>query len=75
MQPVKMISRAEGFCLLSGIGGAFQGGGESVEVRIGDDGYWYLGGKSGQPSLVAEAISVAFDPVQPPADDDKEKKK
>lgn len=61
MQAVRMIAREQGFCMLSGVGGAFQGGGESVRVKVRDDGYWYLSGRSGQPSLAAEAISITFE--------------
>ncbi|NLY02836.1 MAG: hypothetical protein GXY83_42830 [Rhodopirellula sp.] len=45
--PVKMIHKREGFCLLSGIGGGFHGGGEQVEIAIGVDEFWYLRGQVG----------------------------
>jgi hypothetical protein len=32
-----MIHKSEGFCLLTGIGGGFHGGGEQVEIAIGVD--------------------------------------
>ncbi len=59
-KPVKMISRSEGFCFLSTVGGHFKAGGEEVRVRVGDDNFWYLEGRTGQASLVAKAMSVAL---------------
>ena len=56
--PVKMIHKDEGFCYLSGIGGAFDGGAEGARVDIGDDGYWYLHGSSGRGFLVLSATAV-----------------
>lgn len=56
--PVKMISKKDGFCFLSGVGGGFRGGGEEVSVYVDKDDHWYLTGRSGQPSLIAKAISV-----------------
>ena len=56
--PVKMIHRDEGFCALAGIGGAFHGGGEQVEIALGTDDFWYLRGRSAQDSTFAEAIAV-----------------
>ncbi len=55
--PVKMIHRSEGFCFLSSIGGGFNGGGEEVRVHIGEDGYWYLSGRSGTP-INARAAAI-----------------
>jgi hypothetical protein len=55
---VKMIHKSKGFCFLSGIGGAFAGGGERVRLTIGEDGFWYLAGKAAQPSVTVQAISV-----------------
>lgn len=54
---VKLIHADEGFCFLSSVGGNFAGFGEKVRVHVGDDGFWYLEGRSQQP-LVARAISV-----------------
>jgi hypothetical protein len=58
--PVKMIHKNQGFCVLSGIGGGFFGGGERVEIALGVDDYWYLRGSSAQASTFAEAIAVRF---------------
>jgi hypothetical protein len=55
---IQTIHRDEGILLLSGIGGTLAGGGESVEVRLGDDDHWYLQGQSGQASLRAWATSI-----------------
>ena len=57
--PVKMIHRDEGFCYLVGINGALAGGGESVQITIENDGYWYLKCRSvnSQP-LNVRAVSV-----------------
>ncbi len=46
--PVKMIHKSEGFCLLTGIGGGFHGGGDQVDIAIGVDDFWYLRGTSQQ---------------------------
>ncbi|MFM9962326.1 MAG: hypothetical protein ACKV2Q_14025 [Planctomycetaceae bacterium] len=56
--PVKMIHKEEGFCYLADIGGAFNGGGEVARVYVGDDGFWYLHGSTGQGFLVVRAIAV-----------------
>ncbi len=56
--PVRMIHRDEGFCYLSDIGGAFNGGGEVARVSIGDDGFWYLHGSTGNGFLVVRATAV-----------------
>ncbi len=42
--PVKMISKYEGFCFLSGILGKFGGAGDDISVSVGPDNYWYLYG-------------------------------
>lgn len=70
-----MIAKEEGFCFLTEVGGHFAGGGESVRVYIGEDGYWYLHGKSAQ-AVWAKAMSVQFSQklaeaaVVPPVDAD-----
>ncbi len=56
--PVKMIHKDDGFCYLSGLGGAFDGGAEGARVYIDDDGYWYLHGNSGRGFLVLGATAV-----------------
>lgn len=56
--PVKMIHKEEGFCYLADIGGAFHGGAEVARVYVGDDGFWYLHGNTGQGFLVVRAIAV-----------------
>ncbi len=56
--PVKMIHQDEGFCYLADIGGAFNGGAEVARVYVGDDGFWYLHGSTGQGFLVVRAIAV-----------------
>jgi hypothetical protein len=58
--PVKMIHKREGFCLLTGIGGGFHGGGEQVEIAIGVDDFWYLRGTSQQSGTFGEAIALRF---------------
>ena len=56
--PVKMIHKDEGFCYLADIGGAFNGGAEVARVYVGDDGFWYLHGSTGQGFMVIRAITV-----------------
>ncbi len=63
--PIKLIRKEEGFCALTGVGGGFQGGGEEAHVYIGDDGYWYLGGKSMQKGVSADCVVVRY-PLAPP---------
>lgn len=57
--PLKLVRADEGFCFLSGIGGAYDGHGEGVRVYI-KEGDWYLGGTSMQESLWATAMIVRF---------------
>lgn len=57
-KPVRMIHRDEGFCYLSGLGGDLTGGKAELYVYVGDDGYWYLGGKAGYKSVNARATSI-----------------
>jgi hypothetical protein len=59
-KPVRMVHRTEGMCCLSLVGGAFRGGGEEVRITLGTDGYWYLGGKSLQPTMTAKAMSISL---------------
>ena len=61
--PVKLIRKEEGFCALTGIGGGFAGDGEEAHVYIGEDGYWYLGGKSMQKGVAAECVVVRYPPT------------
>ena len=49
--PVKMLQKNTGICVLSGVAGHFAGSSEEVRVRLDDDGYWYLEGKSRQKEL------------------------
>ena len=58
--PVRLIRQEEGFCALSLVTGHFQGGGEVVRLYVGDDGYWYLGGQSGQEGVAAQCIVVRY---------------
>ncbi len=59
-KPIKLIHKNDGFPLLSGVWGTFAGGGERVGVTLNEDGYWYLGGKSGQRTLGARALVYKF---------------
>lgn len=58
--PTKMIGKDEGFCYISAITGALDGGGETAKVYIGDDGAWYLGGETlnGALNLTATAVKI-----------------
>jgi hypothetical protein len=58
--PVRLIHHEDGFCALTRITGHFQGGGERVQVYIGPDGYWYLGGNSMQEGVSAQCIVVRY---------------
>ena len=57
---LKLIRKDEGFCALTGITGHFQGSGEQVQVYVGDDGYWHLGGTSHQEGVAADCVVVRF---------------
>lgn len=53
----RMCHSSEGIAVLSAVQGKFEGGGEMVNVyRNDNDGYWYLGGRSGQSGVYAEAL-------------------
>jgi hypothetical protein len=56
--PVKLGHFNQGFAVLTHVSGDFEGGGEPVWVGVKEDGYWYLGGKSQQGGIAAEAIFV-----------------
>ena len=56
--PLRLIHQDDGFACLAGIGGGFHGGGESARVQLCDDGYWYLYGRSFQPSMTVHAVTV-----------------
>lgn len=57
---VRLIRKEEGFCALTKVTGCFAGGGEVVQVYVGDDGWWYLGGASQQEGVAAECVVVRF---------------
>jgi hypothetical protein len=56
---LRLLPADKGFCYVSGMGGDFQGGGESVRVWI-DDGTWWVGGYSCQPSLWVEVTCMEW---------------
>lgn len=58
--PIRLIRKEDGYCALTLVTGHFQGGGEVAGVYIGDDGYWYLGGQSGQEGVAAQCIIVHY---------------
>ena len=58
--PVRLIRKDEGFCALTKITGNFEGGGESVQVHVAEDGYWYLDGTSQQEGVGAECLVVRY---------------
>jgi hypothetical protein len=55
---VKLIHSSKGFAILSHVQGKFEGVGEFVRVYVASDGYWYLGGASGQVGVTAEAYCI-----------------
>ena len=57
-QPTKMIKADEGFCYLSSITGALDGGGETARLYVGEDGFWYLGGETANGFLNLTATAV-----------------
>jgi hypothetical protein len=56
---VKMIHKDDGFCILSGIHGQLEGGGERAEVTLDADGYWYLDCAAAQ-GLWVRAIAIRY---------------
>ncbi len=56
---LRLLPADRGFCYVSGLGGALEGGGEGVRVFV-DDGTWFVGGYSCQPSLWVEVTCVAW---------------
>ena len=56
--PLKLIHENDGFPVLSGVGGGLRGGGEVVWLWLDADGIWWLGGRSGQTSLVVRAMTI-----------------
>ena len=54
---IRMMSVRDGLCYLSGVQGKFLGGGELVSIW-NKNGYWWLGGKSMQHGVAAEAMCV-----------------
>jgi hypothetical protein len=63
--PIKMISKDEGFCFISGVGGKYEGASEVARVYVGEDGFWYLDAQSRQNSMSVRAISVRILPPRP----------
>jgi hypothetical protein len=61
-QPVKMIHKDAGFCALVGIRGGLNGAGESAEVTVEPDGYWYVSGRATNRALEVRAVSVRIVP-------------
>jgi hypothetical protein len=63
--PVKMISKDEGFCFISGVAGKYEGASEIARVYVDQDGFWCLDGQSRQTTMSARAISVRILPPRP----------
>lgn len=59
-QRKRLIHKDDGFVFLSGLAGSFRGGGEYARVRLDQDGYWYLEGRSNQGFMTARAITVRY---------------
>lgn len=55
----RLLRVEDGICFVTGIGGNFEGGGEAVRVYV-DDGWWWIGGHSAQPSLWVEVTCLAW---------------
>lgn len=61
-KPVKMISSAEGFCVLAGVSGKFAGVTDQVLVSLDRDGYWYLGGLAASGEVRGRALAYRLKP-------------
>lgn len=57
---VKMGHSSKCVAFLTYVRGKFEGSGEYVQVYVGSDGHWYLGGASAQSSVKAKARCIGF---------------
>ena len=57
---VRMLHKNEGICVLTAVEGHFEGAGEEIAVRLKNDGYWYLEGRSHQSDLGASAVGIEW---------------
>ncbi|WNG19766.1 hypothetical protein [Cystobacter fuscus] len=55
--PVRMVLQEGNACFLTSISGRFQGANDRIEISVGSDGYYYLGGGT-QPGASATARCV-----------------
>lgn len=55
--PARLLRDDQGFCLLGGVRGGFNGHGQAFGVALQRDAFWYLNGKSKEP-LAATAMVV-----------------
>lgn len=62
----RLMPADQGFCYISGIGGNFEGAGEAVRIWV-DDGMWWVGGHSCQPSLWIDVTCVSWPGARKPA--------
>lgn len=58
IEPVLMLERDAGFCVLSELGGTFMGGGEWIGLASDEQQGWRLLGQSGQSSLRGAALPI-----------------
>ncbi len=58
---LRLIRAEEGFCFLTGVTGSFQGGGETLFVRIEQDGDWHFGGHAGSYIVAGQCAVYRFD--------------
>ncbi len=61
--PRRMMRVDDGFCYLTAVHGNFRGGGEVVRIW-NQDGYWMLGGQSGQQDVTGVATCVSYSSIQ-----------
>src|SRR5688500_9221590 len=61
--PSLMMRVDDGLCYLSAVHGNFRGGGEVVRIW-NQDGYWMLGGQSGQHDVGAVATCIPYSFIQ-----------
>ncbi len=68
-QSVVMMAQSTGWCFLTAVSGHFVGFGEAVYIAA-SNGYWILGGISGQQGLRGEATCVAWSTLNPNGGED-----
>lgn len=66
-KPLRLIHSDEGIAFLSGLTGTLAGQSDYARVRLDEDGYWYLEGRSVNKSdIIARAMTIRMSETQRP---------